>query len=58
MLEIKYSLDQLLLRSGTPNTAPVIQNPTLATYRNGSLGPFLTPFLPNGTRESGENLAR
>jgi len=58
----KYDVrDKVLSRlatvgSGTPNTAPVIQNPTLATYKNGSLGPFLTPFLPNGTRESGENL--
>ena len=40
----------------TVNRAPVIVNPTLATYRTGSLGPFLSPFFPNGTRESGENL--
>ena len=40
----------------TVNTAPVIVNPTLATYRSGSLGPFLSPFFPNGTRESGSNL--
>jgi len=40
----------------TVNRAPVIVNPTLATYRRGSLGPFLSPFFPNGTRESGENL--
>ena len=39
-----------------PNTAPVILNPTLATYRSGRLGPFLSPFFPNGTRESGSNL--
>ena len=40
----------------TPNSAPVILNPTLATYRNGSLGPFLSPFFPSGTREGGSNL--
>ena len=40
----------------TTNRAPVIVNPTLATYRSGSLGPFLSPFFPNGTRESGSNL--
>ena len=40
----------------TPNRAPVIQNPTLATYRNGSLGPFLSPFFPLGTREGGSKL--
>ena len=40
----------------TPNRAPVIVNPTLATYRNGSLGPFLSPFFPLGTREGGSKL--
>jgi len=40
----------------TPNRAPVIVNPTLATYRRGKLGPFLSPFFPNGTKESGSNL--
>ena len=40
----------------TPNRAPVIQNPTLATYRSGTLGPFLSPFFPLGTREGGSNL--
>jgi hypothetical protein len=40
----------------TPNRAPVIVNPTLATYRKGKLGPFLSPFFPLGTRESGSNL--
>ena len=38
------------------NTAPVIQNPTLTTYRRGTLGPFLSPFFPRGTREGGEAL--
>ena len=40
----------------TVNRAPVIVNPTLATYRKGSLGPFLSPFFPLGTKESGSNL--
>lgn len=40
----------------TPNTAPIISNPTLATYRRGDLGPFLSPFFPSGTNESGSNL--
>ena len=56
MLRIKNSLDQLLLEEVTPNRAPVILNPTLATYRTGSLGPFLSPFFPLGTREGGRNL--
>ena len=38
------------------NTAPVIQNPTLTTYRRGTLGPFLSPFFLRGTREGGEAL--
>jgi len=40
----------------TVNRAPVIVNPTLATYRRGKLGPFLSPFFPLGTKESGSNL--
>ena len=40
----------------TVTRAPVIVNPTLATYRTGSLGPFLSPFFPLGTKESGSNL--
>ena len=58
----KYDVkDQELSRSVTvggpnPNRAPVILNPTLTTYRTGRLGPFLTPFLPLGTREGGESL--
>ena len=40
----------------TPNRAPVILNPSLATYRSGKLGPFLSPFFPNGTKEGGRNL--
>jgi len=58
----KYDVkDQELSRSVTvggpnPNRAPVILNPTLTTYRTGRLGPFLTPFLPLGTREGGEKL--
>ena len=35
------------------NTAPVIQNPTLTTYKRGTLGPFLSPFFLRGTREGG-----
>ena len=48
----KYDIkDKELSRTGTtggsnPNTAPVILNPTLATYISGSLGPFLSPFFP------------
>ena len=38
------------------NTAPVIQNPTLTTYKRGTLGPFLSPFFLRGTREGGEAL--
>ena len=58
----KYDVkDQELSRSVTvggrnPNRAPVILNPTLTTYKKGRLGPFLTPFLPLGTREGGEKL--
>ena len=61
----KYTVkDQELSRSvtvgppvgRTPNRAPVILNPTLATYRRGSLGPFLSPFFPFGTSESGDRL--
>jgi hypothetical protein len=58
----KYDVkDQELSRSVTvggpnPNRAPVILNPTLTTYKTGRLGPFLTPFLPLGTREGGESL--
>ena len=61
----KYTVkDQELSRSvtvGPPvgrelNRAPVIVNPTLATYRRGSLGPFLSPFFPFGTNESGDRL--
>ena len=58
----KYDIkDKELSRTGTtggsnPNTAPVILNPTLATYISGSLGPFLSPFFPFGTKESGDRL--
>ena len=58
----KYDVKDLeLSRSVTvggpnPNRAPVILNPTLTTYKTGRLGPFLTPFLPLGTREGGESL--
>jgi len=38
------------------NTAPVIQNPTLTTYKRGTLGPFLSPFFLRGTREGGTAL--
>lgn len=38
------------------NTAQVISNPRIATYRNSTLGRLLSPFFPDGTSESGRNL--
>ena len=38
------------------NTAQVISNPSIATYRNSTLGRLLSPFFPDGTSESGRNL--
>ena len=58
----KYSVkNQELSRSVTaggrpPSRAPVILNPSITTYKRGQLGPFLSPFFPLGTRESGERL--
>ena len=38
------------------SVAPLIKNPTLTTYKRGTLGPFLSPFFAKGRKEGGDAL--